>query len=104
MAVSVEENTEKRRFEVYEDGELAGFADAIAYGNAVAIPHTEVHPARGGRGLASELVRVTLETLRERDQLVLPYCPFVSAYIARHPEFISLVPTGQRAQFGLPQD
>jgi hypothetical protein len=42
-----------------------------------------------------------LESARERGERVLPYCPFVSAYIRRHQEFVPLVPTEERASFGL---
>lgn len=89
------------RFEVYEDGDLAGFVDLVREGDAVAIPHTEVDPARGGRGLASELVRVTLDTLRDQGTPVLPYCSFVAGYIGKHPEYVSLVPEPRRGRFGL---
>jgi len=102
MSVEVREAPERNRFEVYEDGQLVGFADCLREGEAVAIPHTEVDSARGGRGLASELIRVMLDTLRDRDEQVLPYCPFVSSYIARHPEYAALVPAQARARFGLP--
>jgi hypothetical protein len=33
---------------------------------------------------------------------VLPFCPYVSAWIRKHPEYTDLVPPGERAQFGLP--
>lgn len=102
MAVEVREAPKRRRFEVYEGGELAGFADYVPEGAAVAMPHTEIEPARGGRGLASELIRVALETLRDRGAQVLPYCSFVAAYIAKHPEFVQLVPESARTRFGLP--
>jgi len=101
MEVSVREVANGRRFEIYEDGELAGFAEVVPQGDAMALPHTEVLPAGGGRGLASELIRVTLETLRDRGQKVLPYCPFVSSYIAKHPELLPLVAPEERSQFGL---
>jgi len=101
MGVSVREVANGRRFEIYEDDELAGFAEVVPQGDAMALPHTEVVLARGGRGLASELIRVTLETLRDRGQTVLPYCPFVSSYIAKHPEFLPIVPPDARSQFGL---
>jgi predicted GNAT family acetyltransferase len=104
MAVEVREAPRQRRFEVYEDDELAGFADYLVDGDVVSIPHTQVEPARGGRGLATELIRVTLDTLRDRKAQVLPYCPFVSAYIAKHPEYVPLVPQSARARFGLPAD
>ncbi len=58
-------------------------------------------PRSAEGGLASELIRVTLDALREREVQVLPYCPFVSAYIARHPEYVALVPLASRERFGL---
>jgi len=32
---------------------------------------------------------------------VLPFCPFVKAFIERHREFEALVPESYREQFGL---
>jgi predicted GNAT family acetyltransferase len=32
---------------------------------------------------------------------VLPFCPFVNAYLKRHPEYLDLVPEERRAAFGL---
>ena len=102
MAVEVREARGGSRFELYEDGELAGFAECVPEGEAAAITHTEVDPARGGRGLAGELVRVMLDTLRDRGTPVLPYCSFVAGYIGKHPEYVSLVPQPLRGRFGLP--
>jgi len=40
-----------------------------------------------------------------RDGLsVLPFCPFVRGYIARHPEDVELVPADLRAHFDLADD
>jgi hypothetical protein len=32
---------------------------------------------------------------------VLPHCPFVKSYIAKHPEYLDLVPEAERGGFGL---
>lgn len=104
MAISVREAPEHSRFEVLVDGEVVGFAVYHLADGRGAIPHTEVDPAHGGQGLASELVRTVLETARDRGQHVLPYCPFVSAYIRRNPKYVELVPADERAAFGLPAD
>ncbi len=97
--IDVREAEERNRFEVSVDGEIVGFAVYHVEDGQVAFPHTEIDPAHQHRGLASELTRVALETVRGRGQQVLPYCPFVSAYIAQHPEFLDMVP--DRAMFGL---
>ena len=53
--------------------------------------HTEVPYALQGQGIASRLVRGALEAARAEGLKVVPRCSFVSAYIARHPEFGDLV-------------
>ena len=50
-----------------------------------------------GQGLGSRLVREALTGLRDRGVAVLPYCPFVKAYLQRHPELVDLVPEAERA-------
>lgn len=104
MALDVRESRDGRRFELWEDGEPAGYADTVVIDGVMAVPHTEVEPARTGRGLAGELVRVLLDTARTRDHLVLPQCPYVSAWIRRHPEYVDLVPRDRRRAYGLPDE
>jgi len=48
--------------------------------------HTEVPSAYGGRGIGSALVRFALASARTRGLKVVPVCPFVAAYIEKHPE------------------
>ncbi|MGA2930129.1 MAG: hypothetical protein ABSG43_29895 [Solirubrobacteraceae bacterium] len=38
---------------------------------------------------------------RHREPAVLPFCPFVNAYIKQHREYVELVPESQREAFGL---
>jgi uncharacterized protein len=52
---------------------------------------SEVPPALGGRGVGSALVRGVLEAARARGLKVVPKCPFVSAFMGRHPEFNDLL-------------
>src|SRR3712207_7672313 len=40
----------------------------------MALPHTEVDPSVGGRGIGSTLVAGVLAAARERGLTVLPYC------------------------------
>lgn len=102
MALDVRESADGRRFELWEDGQLAGHADTVLAGDLLVVPYTEVAPARTGRGLAGELVRVVLDTARARGQQVLPQCPYVSAWIGRNPEYLDLVPPAHRSGYGLP--
>jgi predicted GNAT family acetyltransferase len=93
------------RFEIHVDGRLAGFA---AYrmrpgpGPALQVfTHTEIDDAYEGRGLGSVLVRTALDSARSRGLSVRPDCPFVRSYIARHPDYLDLVPEELRPRLGL---
>jgi predicted GNAT family acetyltransferase len=101
MRTIVQDNPDSSRFEITVDGELAGFVDYRKDGDEYALPHTRIFTAYEGRGLGGELVRGALETIQERGGTVLPYCPFVPKVIRDNPEFLPLVPEGQRATFGL---
>lgn len=100
----VRENAEKNRFEIWVDGELAGFTEHRERGSAVAYVHTEIAERFGGKGLAGQLIRETLDIERERGTKILPYCPFVKAFIQKHPAYLDLVPAERRAAFELPDE
>jgi predicted GNAT family acetyltransferase len=101
MDVEVIDNPDKARFEILADGELAGFVLYHLRGNEIALTHTETDDRFRGHGLASQLVRTTLDQARARHLAVLPYCPFVRSWITEHREYADLVPAGKREQFGL---
>ncbi len=100
-AIRVDDNPEQSRYEIRVDGELAG---AIYYqldDATVALTHTEVDERFEGQGLGSRLASRTLDDVRRRGLGVLPFCPFVRSYIARHGEYLDLVPEAQRDVFRL---
>lgn len=78
------------------DGALAGFA---AYqlsrqpaGNQVMVmTHTEVDPGFAGQGVATDLIRGALDDIRAKALPIVPLCPFVAAFLARHPDYRHLV-------------
>jgi predicted GNAT family acetyltransferase len=87
----VVENDEKaRQFQLRVEGHLARILYAYSNGSIIFV-HTEVPPALEGRGIAGKLARTALEFARERKLSVIPRCPFVAAYIRKHPEYQSLV-------------
>jgi predicted GNAT family acetyltransferase len=99
--VWVRDATARHRFEVLVGGQVAGFSAYRMEGDAVAITHTEVFAAYAGKGLGSRLARDVLSQLRGRGVAVLPYCPFLRAYLGKHPEQQDLVPAGDLARLGL---
>lgn len=99
--IEVTRNDEQGRYEIRVDGVLAGFTEFRAQGELRAFPHTEIAPEFGGRGLATRVIAAGLADSRADGVQVLPYCPAVRGYIAKHPEELDLVPADRRAEFGL---
>ena len=101
MEVRVVDVQEGSRFEIRVDGETAGFAAYHRRPGVIAFVHTEIDPRFEGHGLASELISAALSTARSEGRSVLPFCPFVRGYIARHGEYLDLVPSERRVEFQL---
>ena len=92
---------ERDRYEVSVDGEVVGFSAYRARPGLIAFVHTDVDKRFRGRGIGDQLIRFALEDARARGLSVLPFCPFVKAFIEGHREFEELVPETYREQFGL---
>jgi predicted GNAT family acetyltransferase len=92
--VTVADNPEESRFEVSVDGTLAGFAAYETEPGAVVFVHTEVFKEYEGRGLAGQLAKAALGTVREAGQQIVPLCPFIRSYVRKHaPEYDDLLRT-----------
>ena len=103
VSATVRDHAELHRFEISVDGEVAGFAAYHDHAGRRTFTHTEIDDAYEGQGLASTLVRFALDDARDRGFEVIPVCPFVRGYIARHLEgYLDLVPEPMRAKFDLP--
>jgi uncharacterized protein len=90
MPAAVRNNAALHRFELDADGHTAVSYYKLTPG-VITFTHTEVPPALEGRGIGSALVRGALESARAEGLKVVAKCPFVSAYIGRHPEFADLL-------------
>jgi uncharacterized protein len=99
--ITVRDNAAAERYEIAVEGEVAGFAQYRRRPELIAFVHTEVEPRFGGQGLASKLIGSALDAARAEGLAVLPFCPFVNAYIEKHPQYADLVPEAFRARFGL---
>lgn len=102
MSPEIAENPDRSRFELRLDGELVGVADYIRAESVDSFVRTETLASFRGRGLASQLTEFTLATSRAEGREILPYCSFVSEYIATHPQYLDLVPADRRDEFQLP--
>lgn len=93
MDPTITDASEASRYEARLDGELAGVIDYVMKRGRIALVHTEVLPTFEGRGIASRLARHALDDARRRGLIVIPSCPYVKAYLERHPEDRDLVAT-----------
>ena len=95
MATSVElivaDNAEQRRYEARLGSEVVGFLTYRVDPERMKLIHTEVAPALEGQGIASQLVAGALDDIRRRGLTLVPICPFVRAFLRRHPEYADLV-------------
>lgn len=88
----VRDNTEKRRFELpLGEGRTAFIQYAETGEGVLALTHTEVPVEFEGQGVGSALVKGAFEIVREGGAKIDPMCPFIAAYLRRHPEYQSLV-------------
>ena len=85
----VHDNAAKHRFELEVEGHLAAAYYELAQ-NVITFVHTKVPPDLGGKGIGSTLVRGALDQVRARSLRVVAKCPFVKAYIEKHPEYSDL--------------
>jgi uncharacterized protein len=83
---TVRDNADASRFELEVDGQVA-FLQYEQQPGAIVLAHTEVPPPFRGRGLASALAKSALEAARAQGLRVIARCPFVKAYLRKHPEF-----------------
>lgn len=91
--LTVVDAPDRRRFEGYLDGELVGVVEYIPLPGKIIATHTEVEPAYEGQGVGSQLVAQVLDRLRAEERLVQPLCPYVTAWLRRHPEYADVVDT-----------
>lgn len=89
-APRVELDADEHRF-VLRDPRGTGELRYNIIGSQIILEHTEVAPKLRGSGGAALLARTALEYARDHQLAVIPVCPFVLAYLARHPEYQALV-------------
>jgi predicted GNAT family acetyltransferase/glutaredoxin len=87
---------ESSRYELRVGDRAVGIAAYHRRGNRIAFTHTEVDESCEGHGFGSRLAQAALDDVRRQGLEVVPLCPFVAGYVARHPEYEELVPPDYR--------
>jgi len=91
LAAEVTDNPDRNRYEIREDGRLAGFSRYRDEDGVRVFMHTEIHSDFEGKGLGQVLAQEALEDVRRQGRRVIAECPFISAYIRDHPEVQDLL-------------
>jgi predicted GNAT family acetyltransferase len=84
MNAEVRNNPTEYRYELWADGELAGYAKYSLGCGLITFVHTEIFESYEGMGLGSRLARAALDDARARGLVVVAFCPFIAGYIERH--------------------
>ena len=91
MATTIEHNTAEQRYEIFLDGQLAGYAEYADRNGVRNFNHTLTLPQFRGHGVAAQVVEHALTDTRNAGLKVIPSCWYVDEFIARNREFADLV-------------
>lgn len=87
---SVINNKDHCRYELEVEGHLATEHYKLD-GGVITFEHTDVPKELGGKGVGSKLVQGALDQVRADGLKLIPQCPFVKAWIEKHPDYADLV-------------
>lgn len=88
--LNITNNEQENRFEAPVGNEIA-FIGYRWQNGKLALMHTEVPEEAEGQGIAAELATFAFDTARKEQRKVLIYCPYISTFIKRHPEYNDVV-------------
>lgn len=77
----------RQRYEALLGERVVGYTEYRLVGGRVIFFHTEVDRAVEGRGVGSRLAAGALDDAKARGLRITVKCPFIAAYIRRHPEY-----------------
>ena len=93
--LAVVDNPALSRVEARLGDAVAGFAAYVDRPGQRVFTHTEVDPAYEGQGIGGRLARASLDQARADGLRVVPRCPFIRAWIDKHPDYADLVDADQ---------
>lgn len=88
--LKITDNTDELRFETPVTSGLAFISYRWEHGK-LALMHTEVPEESEGNGIAKALTTFAFEQAKDQHRKVMIFCPYISAYVKRHPEYNELV-------------
>ncbi len=88
--IALTNNEALHRFEILVNSYTA-FIEYRETTHKIALLHTEVPGELQGGGAGTAIVEKTLNYIQASGKKLQPFCPFVFAYIKRHPEWKAIV-------------
>lgn len=86
--IQQKENDGKGMFYVEKDGDIiAELTYTIGDNKIMTLDHTETDPSMTGEGLASGLVKHSVEFARENNLKIDPLCEYAAKQFERHEEY-----------------
>ena len=83
--LEITNNEELQQFEYRTDHNLATLTYRF-YKKDIAFMHTNVPDSLAGKGIGGLLAAYAFEYAKKINKKVMVYCPFVAAYLRKHPE------------------
>jgi hypothetical protein len=96
LSIVVVDEPGRQRYEARLGDQVVGFTEYRFVRGRLILFHTEVDPSVEGRGVGGRLVSGTLDDIRARGLKITVKCPFVTAFLARNPEYRDLVAAPSR--------
>ncbi len=94
------QNETTKRFELDIDGQLSVIEYTLKKStNQIFLVHTEVARQIQGSGIGNKIVKESLDIVRQKGYQLVPLCPFVVAYLKRHPEYHDLIDPSKQPLF-----
>ena len=82
---------DRQRYEARIGADLVGFVEYRPVRGRRILFHTEVDQSVEGRGIGSRLVTGVLDDIRAHGFRITVKCPFVAAFLERHPDYLDLL-------------
>jgi predicted GNAT family acetyltransferase len=86
---AIRHDRRRHRFETEVEGHL-GYVEYSLGDGVLAIDHTIVPAAIGGRGIAGHLVQAAVDFAQAQGLKIDPRCEYAAAWMRRHPQYARL--------------
>ncbi len=83
-------NEQQQRFEVNLGNDIA-YIEYRWLKNNIVLMHTLVPEKYEGKGIAGTMAKFALEYIKEKKWPLVVYCPYITAYMKKHPEYNELL-------------